>query len=112
MASMAFLSPGAELGWAFLSPARLSARLPKSRRGFGSNRWVHPAIPLLRGGPIGLVTEHGLAMTGGYVDECHLCYTAREQLVPRFPQCLAPKESYGLLAQACRWVELGHNGGA
>ena len=57
----------------------------------------HPiAGPLLRGGPIGLVTEHGLAMSGGYVDECHLCYTARKQLVPRFPQCLAPKESYGL----------------
>ncbi len=52
--------------------------------------------PLLRGGPIGLVKEHGLRISGGYVDECHLCYTARKQLLPSFPQYLAPKEAYGL----------------
>jgi hypothetical protein len=57
----------------------------------------HPiAGALLRGGPIRLATEHGLAMNDSYVDECHLCYTARKVLLPRFPQYLAPKESYGL----------------
>jgi len=57
----------------------------------------HPiAGPLLRGGPIGLVKEHGLAISDCYVDECHLCYTARKQLLPSFPEYLAPKEAYGL----------------
>ena len=57
----------------------------------------HPiAGPLLRGGPMRLVTEHGLVMDDGYVDECHLCYTARKLLLPRFPQYLVPKEAYGL----------------
>lgn len=57
----------------------------------------HPIVgPLLRGGPISLATEHQLAMNESYVDECHLCYTARKLLLPRFPQYLAPKEAYGL----------------
>ena len=57
----------------------------------------HPVVgPLLRGGPVRLAAEHGLAMSDGYVDECHLCYTARKLLLPRFPQYLAPKEAYGL----------------
>ena len=57
----------------------------------------HPiAGPLLRGGPIGLVKEHGLAISDCYVDECHLCYTARKQLLPSSPEYLAPKEAYGL----------------
>lgn len=52
--------------------------------------------PLIRGGPIGLAKEHGLATSDSYVDECHLCYTTRKQLLPQFPQSLAPKEAYGL----------------
>lgn len=57
----------------------------------------HPIVgPLLRGGPICLATEHGLAVSDSYVDECHLCYTARKLLSLRFPQYLAPKEAYGL----------------
>ena len=57
----------------------------------------HPiAEPLFRGGPIGLVREHRLAMSDCYVDECHLCYMARKLLLPRLPQYLAPKEVYGL----------------
>jgi hypothetical protein len=64
-------------------------------RGYDAQK--HPiAGPLVRGGPIRLVTECGLEMSGGYVDECHLCYTARKQLVARFPRYLAPKEAYGL----------------
>ena len=57
----------------------------------------HPIVgPMLRGGPIGLAKEHGLAMSDNYVDECHLCYMARKQLLPCFPQYLAPKEAYGV----------------
>ena len=69
--------------------------LPDLVRGY--NAQEHPiAGPLLRGGPIRLATEHGLAMNDSYVDECHLCYTARKLLLPRFPRYLAPKEAYGL----------------
>jgi hypothetical protein len=57
----------------------------------------HPIVgPLLRGGPIRLTTECGLAMSDSYVDECHFCYTTRKLLLSRFPQYLAPKEAYGL----------------
>jgi len=69
--------------------------LPDLVRGYDAQK--HPIVgPLLRGGPIRLATEHGLVMNDSYVDECHLCYTARKALLPRFPQYLAPKESYGL----------------
>lgn len=69
--------------------------LPDLVRGYDAQK--HPiAGPLIRGGPIRLVTEYGLEMSGGYVDECHLCYMARKSLLLRFPQYLAPKESYGL----------------
>jgi Radical SAM superfamily/4Fe-4S single cluster domain len=54
------------------------------------------AGPLVRGGPRQLAAEHGFAMSDGYVDECHMCYTARKMLLPRFPGYLAPKEAYGL----------------
>jgi hypothetical protein len=57
----------------------------------------HPvAGPLVRGGPIRLAKEHGLEIGDSYVDECHLCYTVRKKLLPRFPQYLTPKEAYGL----------------
>jgi len=63
----------------------------------GYDAQAHPiAGPLLRGGPIRLATEHGLATNDSYVDECHLCYTARKLLLPCFPRYLAPKEAYGL----------------
>ncbi len=56
----------------------------------------HPvAGPLVRGGPIRLAKEHGLEIDDGYVDECHLCYTLRKQLLRRHPQCLVPSEAYG-----------------
>jgi len=58
---------------------------------------AHPIVgPLVRGGPKQLAAEHGLAMRDGYVDECHMCYTARKLLLPRFPEYLAPKDAYGL----------------
>jgi MoaA/NifB/PqqE/SkfB family radical SAM enzyme len=63
----------------------------------GYQAQTHPiAGPLLRGGPMRLATEYGLAMCDSYVDECHMCYTARKLLLPRFPQYLTPKEAYGL----------------
>ena len=69
--------------------------LPDLVRSYDAQK--HPiAGPLIRGGPIRLVTEYGLEMSGGYVDECHLCYMARKSLLLRFPQYLAPKEAYGL----------------
>lgn len=69
--------------------------LPKLVRGYDAH--THPiAGPLVRGGPIRLAAEYGLAINNGYVDECHLCYTMRKLLLPRFPQYLAPRESYGL----------------
>lgn len=56
----------------------------------------HPiAGPLLEGGPALLAKEYGVPHADGYVDACHLCYRARQALLPRFPQYLAPKQVYG-----------------
>jgi Radical SAM superfamily/4Fe-4S single cluster domain len=69
--------------------------LPELVHGYDAQK--HPVVgPLVRGGPVGLATEHGLPMSGSYVDECHLCYMMRKLLLPQFPQYLAPKEVYGL----------------
>jgi hypothetical protein len=57
----------------------------------------HPIVgPLVEGGPVRLVERFGLNMADAYVDECHLCYTARKLLLPAFPQYLAPAQVYGL----------------
>ncbi len=56
----------------------------------------HPiAGPLLAGGPAGLVREYGLRHRPTYGDACLLCYEAREQLRPRFPDLLGPGQMYG-----------------
>lgn len=56
----------------------------------------HPICgPLVRGGPVRLVEEHGVELKGEYVDECHLCYAARLALIDRFPAHLAPRQVYG-----------------
>ncbi|HTQ55882.1 MAG TPA: hypothetical protein VMI94_15550 [Bryobacteraceae bacterium] len=58
---------------------------------------AHPiAGPLLRGGPAQLARDFGFPADATFVDECHLCYTIRKSLVPRFPAWLAPREAYGL----------------
>ena len=58
----------------------------------------HPITgPLLIGGPAQLVREFSLAHETGYVDVCHLCYSAREQLRPEFPAILAPPQMYGVI---------------
>jgi hypothetical protein len=57
----------------------------------------HPIVgPLVEGGPARLVERFGLEVSDAYVDECHLCYTARKLLLPAFPQPLAPAQVYGL----------------
>ncbi len=56
----------------------------------------HPIVgPILENGPAGLVEAYGLPPRAGYADACHLCYSARIQLHPRFPAFLAPAEMYG-----------------
>jgi len=57
---------------------------------------THPLIgPLQAGGPAALVERYGLAHEEGYVDACHLCYAARDQLRERLPRWLGPGEMYG-----------------
>jgi hypothetical protein len=57
----------------------------------------HPICgPLIRGGPIQLVKEHGLDLEDEFVDECHLCFAARIALLDKFPEYLAPRQVYGL----------------
>jgi hypothetical protein len=58
---------------------------------------AHPIIgPLLSGGPAELVRRYDLPREENYADACHLCYTAREMLRPRFPELLAPDQMYGV----------------
>jgi MoaA/NifB/PqqE/SkfB family radical SAM enzyme len=58
---------------------------------------AHPICgPLIRGGPIQLVKEHGLDLEDEFVDECHLCFAARIALLDKFPEYLAPRQAYGL----------------
>lgn len=51
--------------------------------------------PLLQGGPAELAARYELPHDDGYADACHLCYTARLHLRPRFPELLAPGQVYG-----------------
>lgn len=54
------------------------------------------AGPLLDGGPANLARIYQLDRQAGYVDACHLCYTSRQALRPRFPEWLAPDQMYGV----------------
>ncbi|MGC8874800.1 MAG: hypothetical protein ACP5SI_10205 [Chloroflexia bacterium] len=57
---------------------------------------AHPIVgPLLTEGPAGLVRRYHLPHAAAYVEECHLCYRAREALRARFPQFLGPDQVYG-----------------
>jgi hypothetical protein len=59
---------------------------------------AHPIIgPLLEGGPAALVQRYDLPHEDAYIDACHLCYTARDQLRGHFPEFLAPATVYGEL---------------
>ncbi len=57
----------------------------------------HPICgPIVNGGPKQLVEAYGLKLKDEYVDECHLCYTARRSLIKKFPEYLAPGQVYGI----------------
>ena len=57
---------------------------------------AHPIVgPLLAEGPAGLVRRYDVPHAAGYVEECHLCYRAREALRARFPDLLGPGQVYG-----------------
>jgi hypothetical protein len=57
----------------------------------------HPICgPILEGGPAELVRKYNVEHEEGYVDECHLCYSARVKLRRRFPEILAPDQMYGV----------------
>jgi hypothetical protein len=61
----------------------------------------HPiCAPLLVGGPAELVRRYGVEHEKGYVDECHLCYSARLRLRRRFPDFLSPDQVYGAPASS------------
>jgi len=56
---------------------------------------AHPICgPILRGGPAELARDYGVEHEDGYVDECHLCFSARLKLRSRFPEILAPDQMY------------------
>lgn len=58
---------------------------------------AHPVCgPLVSGGPAQLAKEYGAELAEGCVDECHCCYSVRKSLLDRFPECLAPRQVYGL----------------
>lgn len=57
----------------------------------------HPIYGLIRqDGPKGLAEEYNIAPLAEYQDACHLCYSARRQLVNRFPEYLSPPQVYNL----------------
>ncbi len=57
----------------------------------------HPICgPLHRGGPAALVEDLGLNPDEGYVDECHLCFLSRREVVDKYPEYLTPKQVYGI----------------
>jgi len=58
---------------------------------------THPLCgPLLKGGPAALAERWQLDHGELYVDECHYCSDLCKSLVDRFPQYLAPRQTYGL----------------
>jgi hypothetical protein len=66
----------------------------------GYDGQTHPIVgPLLEGGPAQLVQEYGLDHEAGYVDACHLCFTARQALRSRFPAELGPDQMYGVVGE-------------
>lgn len=58
---------------------------------------THPIVSeLLAGGPAQIVHAYQIPHDSGYVDACHLCYTARTALRERFADVLAPDQMYGV----------------
>ena len=58
----------------------------------------HPITgPLLRGGPAELARHYDVPHESTYADACHLCFTTRATLRPRFPEVLVPDQMYGVV---------------
>jgi MoaA/NifB/PqqE/SkfB family radical SAM enzyme len=58
---------------------------------------AHPICgPILSGGPALLANKYKITHSEKYVSACHLCYEVRKELIDRFPQFLAPRQTYGL----------------
>lgn len=56
----------------------------------------HPIVgPLLQGGPAELVRRYAVPHAPAYADACHLCYSTRLALRPRFGEALRPGQMYG-----------------
>ena len=66
---------------------------------------AHPIVgPLLAGGPVALVERYDPPHEEGYVDACHLCYVARQELRERSPaRSLAHQNGEA----AARWLTPG-----
>ena len=72
-------------------------RVPLSEICETYNADMHPITgPLLEGGPAALVSRYELPHSESYADACHLCYEARRELRPRFPEILGPDQMYGV----------------
>jgi len=57
----------------------------------------HPICgPLHKGGPAELVRTLKREPGEEYVDECHLCFLTRRDLIDHYPQYLTPRQVYGL----------------
>ena len=56
----------------------------------------HPITgPLLKGGPVALVSHYDLPHRDAYADACELCYESRIKLREQYPVELAPDQVYG-----------------
>ena len=57
---------------------------------------THPITgPLLKGGPVALVSQYDLPHRDAYADACELCYESRIKLREQYPVELAPDQVYG-----------------
>jgi hypothetical protein len=57
----------------------------------------HPICgPLYRGGPAELVKTLKIKHREEYVDECHLCFLSRREIIDHYPHHLTPRQVYGI----------------
>ncbi|MHA2092482.1 MAG: radical SAM protein [Candidatus Kariarchaeaceae archaeon] len=60
----------------------------------------HPIFRFIEeGGPACLAKRYGIDGEQEFVDECHLCYVVRRELLNDFPEILAPRQMYGIYDQ-------------
>lgn len=57
----------------------------------------HPICePLVKGGPALLAEKYEVKHEASFIDACHFCFSVRRLLIDRFPECLGPRQVYGL----------------